>query len=364
MAVDFYALLGVARTASAAEVERAYRRLVRRYHPGVNPGDRVAERRYAEVQDAYLVLGDEHRRRDYDRGVLSGASEAGPVAFEGFDFSAVTEGPLAATFTELFADVFQHAAREATHPTRGQDVSVTMHLPFEDAVRGCQLPLSVSRQERCGACRGHGFFARAVAACAACGGEGTRRWARGHMVFSKTCESCGGDGHSVREPCRSCHGNGVSPRTEVVTLSVPPGLESGSVVSVPGRGHAGAQGGPAGDLYVTIEVGAHRHLTRHGADLYLTVPVGIHEAAFGTDIDLVVLDGPLSLRVPAGTVSGTRLTLKGRGGVMSGGRERGDLIVTLQIVLPARLDERSAELLREFGRLNHDDVRRDLHDGR
>ncbi len=362
--MDFYALLGVPRTASAVEVERAYRRLVRRYHPGVNPGDRVAERLYAQVQEAYLVLGDEHRRRDYDRGAIPGGAEALPVAFEGFDFSSQAEGPLAATFSELFADVFQQAAREATHPTRGLDVAVTVHLPFEDAVRGSQVPLSVSRQERCGTCQGRGFFSRAVSACVVCGGEGARRWARGHMVFSKTCEACGGDGHSVRDVCRGCHGAGVTPRTEVVTLSVPPGLETGSRVAVPGRGHAGAQGGPAGDLYVTIEVGDHRYLTRHGADLHLTVPVAIHEAAFGADVGLVGLDGPLMLRVPAGAVSGSRVTLPGCGGVKPGGRDRGDLVVTLQIVLPAQLDERSMELLREFARLNHENVRRDLYDAR
>lgn len=359
--MDLYALLGVTRTASAADVERAYRRMARRYHPGVNPGDQVAERMYQQVQQAYRVLGDDGLRREYDRGSVK-ADEGRAVAFEGFDFSAAADGPLAATFSELFADVFQQAAREATTPSRGQDVSVTLHVRFEDAVRGCQVPLSVSRRDRCGGCQGRGFVMRAVVSCPACGGEGALRWARGHMVFSKTCQVCGGDGRSIREKCAGCHGGGVVPRTDVVTIALPPGLESGSRVAVPGRGHAGGLGGPNGDLYVTVDVGEHRHFTRTGADIHLTVPVAIHEAAFGTEASVPGLDGTVKVTIPAGTASGTRLILAGCGGLRPDTNERGDLIVTVQLVLPSTLDARSTELLREFGRLNDEDVRRDLYD--
>jgi molecular chaperone DnaJ len=358
--VDLYALLGVTRTASAAEVERAYRRMARRYHPGVNPGDRVAERLYQQVQEAYLVLGDADRRREYDRGSAPDLVEAPPVAFEGFDFSAAADGPLAATFSELFSDVFQQAAREATTPSRSLDVSVMLHLAFEDAVRGCQVPLSVTRYERCAVCRGRGFLARTVAACSVCGGEGVCKWTRGHMVFSKTCEACGGNGQSVRDGCTACHRSGVTPRTEVVTINVPPGLESGSRVSVPGRGHASALGGPSGDLYVTVEVGTHRHFERAGADLRLTLPVAIHEAAFGAVVTVPGLDGPVRVRIPAGTRSGASIVVRGRGGVKPGLAERGDLVVTVQIALPAVLDARSRALLREFGQINSGDVRQGL----
>jgi molecular chaperone DnaJ len=306
------------------------------------------------------VLGDADRRREYDRGTAPADTGASPVAFEGFDFSAAADGPLAATFSELFSDVFQQAAREATTPSRGLDLSITLHLSFEDAVRGCQVPLSVTRHERCAGCGGRGFLARRVAACPVCAGEGVRKWARGHMVFSKTCEGCGGNGQSVRDGCVACHGAGVTPRTEVVTIDVPPGLESGSRVAVPGRGHAGALGGPSGDLYVTIEVGAHRYFTRQGADLHLTLPVAVHEAAFGAVLTVPGLDGPVRVRVPAGTRSGTSLVVRGRGGVKPGGRERGDLVVTVQITLPASLDARSRALLREFGAINTSDVRQGL----
>lgn len=361
MTVDLYALLGVTRTATTAEVERAYRRLARRYHPGINPGDSLAAQVYQQLQEAYVVLGDADRRREYDRGTApAAAADQPPVAFAGFDFSAPAEGPTAATFSELFADVFQQAAREATTPARGGDITLDVRIPFEDGVRGCQVPLSVQRRERCSACRGSGRIARVVPVCPACAGQGTRRWARGHMVFTKTCETCGGDGHTVREACRTCAGVGVTPRSEVVTLTIPAGLESGSRLAVPGRGHAGASGGPAGDLYATVEVAAHPVLTRRGADLHVTVPIGVHEAALGAVIDVPGLDGPLRMRIPAGVTSGSVAILRGEGGVRPGAGERGDLVATLQIVLPSTLDARSRDLLREFGRLNGEDVRRGL----
>lgn len=356
--MDFYTLLGVTRTASAADVERAYRRLARRYHPGVNPGDRDAERLYQQVQEAYVVLGDAERRREYDRGAVR--PDEPPVAFEGFDFSAPAEGPLAATFSELFSDVFQQAAREAVAPTRGSDIAVDVHLSFEEAVRGGQVPISVGRHDRCTTCRGRGHAVRGMGVCPACRGEGSRRWARGHMVFAKTCEVCGGDGQTIREACRTCSGSGVAPRTDVVTLSIPAGLESGARLAVPGRGHAGALGGPAGDLYVTVSVAAHRVLTRRGADLHLTLPVAVHEAGLGALVDVPGLDGRLSVRIPPGTTSGSVLLVRGEGGVRPGTGERGDLVITVQVALPDALDDRSRELLREFGERNGTDVRRHL----
>lgn len=360
--MDPYALLGVTRSASAAEVERAYRRLARRYHPGINPGDQVAADMYRQVQAAYLVLGDAERRREYDRGIAATDSESAPVAFEGFDFSTPAHGSLAATFSELFSEVFQQAAREATTPSRGGDISVTLELPFVDAVRGGEAAVPVTRRERCGGCAGRGYGTRAVAACPSCNGQGVRRWARGHMVFSKACDVCGGQGRTVREVCATCRGSGVIPRPHTVTVQIPPGLESGTRLAVPGRGHDGAFGGASGDLYVTVQVGEHPRFTRRGADLHLTLPVAIHEAAFGAVVSVPGLDGPVRVRIPAGTQSGTMLVVRGQGGIKPGLAERGDLVVTTQIVLPSSLDARSRELLREFGQINGEDVRRTMFD--
>jgi len=362
--MDLYQVLGVPRNAAPADVERAYLRLARRYHPGINPGDGVSAELYRRVQDAYAVLGDTERRRDYDRGGPSApvATAETNVAFQGFDFSALAEGASAATFSELFADVFQDAARRVSSPEQGTSVDITMQLSFDDAIRGGQFPLSVTRSERCGACAGTGQVTRAPIACPQCAGAGSMRWARGHMVFTKACDTCNGVGQIVTQSCRICGSTGVHGRSEVVTLGLPPGIETGARIAVPGRGHAGARGGPAGDLYVTIDVVPHPFLQREGRDLRMQLPVAIHEAALGAKVNVPTLDGTVALKVPAGSTSGQRLRLRGRGipGDPSGALPAGDLIAELQIVLPPVRDERSKELLKEFGRLNDIDVRRHL----
>jgi molecular chaperone DnaJ len=362
--MTLYSLLGVSPDASAEEIERAYRHLARRFHPGINPGDRAAAARYEQIQRAYAVLGDEVRRREHDRGGPGPAvtDVETTVSFEGFDFTSPAEGPLAATFSELFADVFQEAAREAATPTRGADIETAVTLPFEGGVRGGTFPLSISRYDRCPSCGGGGRVPRPAATCTGCGGQGETRWARGHMVFMKPCEVCGGEGRLVAQSCRSCTGAGLQARSEVVTLVVPPGLESGARLAVPGRGHAGARGGPAGDLYVRVEVSPHQFFRRAGRDVHLTLPVAVHEAALGARVTVPTLDGPVQLRIPPGTPSGRWLRLKGRGVPHAGGAADGDgdLIAIVEIVLPRVRDERSRALLREFGALNHDDVRAHL----
>ncbi len=359
--MDFYSLLGVTRAASSGEIERAYRRLARRYHPGINPGDRVAEEMFRQIQRAYDILVDLEQRREYDRGASPAAPQVveASVSFEGFDFSAPAEGPLAATFTELFADVFQDAAREAVTPTQGAPLEMTLQLSFADAVRGGTFPISVVRQERCGVCSGAGRVARPVVSCPMCAGTGQRRWARGHMVFTKACEGCEGSGRVTSQACRACGGAGVSPRSEVVTLALPPGIDEGARVAVPGRGQAGARGGPAGDLYVTIDVAPHQFFRRDGRDLTIVLPVAVHEAALGARVDVPTLDGLVKLKIPPNTASGQRFRIPGQG-VPGAAGEPGDLIAEVQLVLPPVKDERSRELLRELGRLNDVDVRRHL----
>lgn len=357
--MDFYALLGVTRAASPSEVERAYRRLQRRYHPGVNPGDRVAEALYRQIQEAFDVLGDVERRRQYDSGAagVPAASDAA-VAFEGFDFSSAANGSMAATFSELFADVFHQAAREATTPTRGEDVVLGIDVPFLDAMRGCEVPVSLTRLERCPSCGGAGRQQRHVSVCQACRGQGTQRWTRGHMVFSKPCEVCEGTGQSASEVCRPCLGSGVGPRTTVVTVSVPAGVEDGARVVVPGHGHRGARGGPTGDLYVTVVVGSHPHFTRRGRDLHMTVPITVDEAALGGTIEVPSLQGALQVDLPEGCGADHVVTVPGHGVPVAGAP--GDLVLTLKLTLPEVLDERSRDLLAEFGRRNGADVRRSL----
>ena len=364
--MDFYALLGIARTASADQIERAYRRLARRYHPGINPGDRVAEEMFRQITQAYQVLGDAARRGDYDRGVrdLPVPDVTATVAFEGFDFSAPAEGASAATFSELFAGVFQEAARRATASDNGAAVEAALMLSFEQAMRGGHFPLSIARQARCEGCGGDGRLSRRPAACAACGGQGVRRWARGHMLFTTSCETCGGIGQIASQACRTCGGAGTHLRSEVVTVSVPPGIEHGARVVVPGRGHADARAEAAdGDLDVRIDVAPHPFFRREGRDLHLALPVAVHEAVLGAEVDVPTVVGSVRLRIPPGTSAGQRLRIRGHGVFSALGPDRadaGDLIVEVVLVLPPVIDRRSRELLREFGRLNQIDVRRPL----
>jgi len=362
--MDFYTVLGVTRAASADEIERAYRRLARRYHPGVNPGDRVAEDLYRQILQAHAVLADVEQRQAYDRGSRPAprAPEATTtVSFAGFDFSAPADGPSAATFSEMFAGVFQQAALRATAPGQGGDLDVEMALPFEDAMRGGQFPLSITRQDRCPSCGGDGRRARPPVTCPECGGQGLRRWARGHMVFTAPCETCHGDGRLSVERCRTCQGTGLQPRGEIVTVTVPPGVEDGARLVVPGRGHLSGQDAAVGELYVHVRVGTHRVFRRMGRNLHVELPVAVHEAALGARVDVPTLGEPVRVKIPPGTSSGQSLRVSGRGvPAASSAEPAGDLVIDVQIVMPPLRDERSRELMREFGRLNATDVRRHL----
>jgi molecular chaperone DnaJ len=360
--VDLYGALDLTPAASSADIERAWLRLARRYHPRINPGDRLAEERFRQVQQAYEVLGNPDRRHEYDRSRTSrhAATVDTAIAFEGFDFSSLAQGHEAATFSEMFSDVFQDAARRATEPGPGGALELTMALSFEEAMRGGQFPVSVVRQERCHGCGGAGRVAVAPVACPACRGAGATRWARGHMVFTKPCEPCGATGRLASQPCRPCAGSGVQARSEVVTLLIPPGIDDGARLAVPGRGHAGPRGGALGDLYVTIAVAPHPVFTRDGRDLRMLLPVAVHEAALGAKVDVPTLNGPRTVKIPPGTSTGTRLRVRGQGIPSAHGDEAGDLLVEVQIVLPPLRDERSKALMREFGALNPGDVRAHL----
>ena len=362
--MDLYSVLGVQRSASPDEIERAYRRLARRYHPGLNPGDRRAEERFRQVEGAYEILGNRDRRQSYDRhGIVPASGEIATtrVSFAGFDFSAAAEGASAATFSELFADVFQDAARRATSTERGLDIEVPLRLTFEEAVRGATFGMPIVRQAPCSVCRGQGWTAAAPQSCEECGGAGVHHVARGHMVFTRKCERCDGLGDLSRDVCRTCAGAGVQTQRETVRVDVPAGIDAGARLVISGQGHT-VRGGAPGDLHVLVDVAPHRYFERSGRDLRLTLPVAVHEAALGARVDVPTLDGPVKLRVPPGTASGQRFRLRGRGVGSSDGNPEtaGDLLVDVQIVLPPVRDERSKALLREFAALNDVDVRKDL----
>jgi molecular chaperone DnaJ len=350
--MDLYSLLGLAPGASASDIKRAYRRLARRYHPGINPGDRAAESLYVRIAEAYETLVDPDRRRAYDSaGAAAPEGAAATFEFTGFDFSMGAHGPQAATFTELFAEALHPMpAADAGRPEPGADIHGGVSVSFEESMRGVERQIVVTRQDVCEACRGVGSVRTPEGRCGPCHGSGKVRWARGHMVFTKSCAACDGSGKQRSQRCAACTGHGRHVRTEAVPVVLPAGIDEGARLRVAERGHAGRHGGRTGDLYVTVHVQPHEVFRRQGDDLNVVIPVGVHDAVLGARLDVPSLEGPVKLRIPPGTQAGQRFRQRDRGApTASGGR--GDLLIEVRIVLPSVVDERGKELMREFGKL-------------
>jgi molecular chaperone DnaJ len=360
--MDFYVILGLGPGASPAEIKRAYRRLSRRFHPGINPGDRQAEAMFVRVTQAFETLSDPMRRREYDAagGMTTASAPASAFEFAGFDFSVAAHGTEAATFSELFAEVLHPPVSHEGKAEPGADLHVAVTVTFEESLRGVDRQVVVTRQVHCSACAGAGRVRTPEGRCGHCQATGKVRWARGHMVFSKACAACGGTGQRGFQRCDVCGAHGRLVRSEPITVHVPAGVVQGSLLRIPERGNTGRSGGRNGDLYVDVHVQPHDLLRREGDHLYLTVPIAVHEAVLGARIEVPTLDGPVKVAVPPGTQSGQQFRVSGRGAPTASG-SRGDLIVEVELVLPALTDERSKELMREFGRLNAENVRRDLH---
>ena len=357
--MDLYDVLGVRRDAGVDDIKRAFRRLARRLHPDLNPGDGAAAVRFRAIVEAYETLSDPDRRRAYDTlGTPRSASvESVTFGFEGFDFSgSATLGSEASTFGDLFADVIRNTIGGQA-PEDGADLHTSVPVTFAEMMNGTSRAVPVLRRGTCRSCMGTGAVAVVEASCPACRGTGAIRSTRGRMVFAKPCARCNGSGRQRRAGCPTCGGAGGETRAEAVPVTIPPGVHGGEQLRVVGRGHAGLRGGRGGDLYVTVTVEAHPLFRREGDDLLLTVPVAVHEAALGTRFDIPTFDGSVRLRVPPATPAGQRFRLRGRGVPCLRDGQRGDLIVEIRLVLPPVLDERSNELLREFGQLQNEDVR-------
>ncbi|MBM3771910.1 MAG: J domain-containing protein [Acidimicrobiia bacterium] len=361
--MDLYIVLGLSRSASLNDIKRAYRRLARRYHPDINPGDGRAAAQFREIAVAYETLSDPLRRQQYDAGgsvVESAVDSRATVGFEGFDFTVAVGGAEAPTFGDLFAEVWRDRVQRDREPERGADLHYVLRIPFELSVRGGQRTVTITRQATCQRCAGTGAVGSASHDCPHCRGTGAVRTARGHMVFSRPCVPCRGTGHQPDARCPSCGGQQRELRTEALTVQIAPGIADAAQILIHGHGHAGGGGGEPGDLHLAIQVEPHPRFTRVGDDLHIVLPIAIHEAALGARVDVPTLDEPVRLRVPPGTQSGQRFRVRDRGVTSMRDGRRGDLVVEVRLVLPRILDERSKELLREFGRLNGDDVRRDV----
>jgi molecular chaperone DnaJ len=394
---DYYGALGIKKTASTEEIRKAFRKLARKYHPDVNPGDKKAEEKFKEISEAHDVLSDPKKRKIYDQvgfysdnidpaaaeayargggfgaGGFGGAPRGGgggqgvPFDFGGFDFSDFTSGGAgpgagSGSFRDIFSGIFGRGGRGgavAEEPEPGTDLEYQVHVGFWQAIRGTELRLNVNRQDVCPNCHGRGYQ-QAPGPCPECGGKGQVTQTSGRMKFNVSCPRCGGSGHA-RTVCSTCHGEGVVGRSEPLTVRIKPGTRDGQRIRLAGKGNAGSRGGPHGDLYIIIRTGEHVLFRREGDDIYLSIPVTPTEAALGAKIEVPTIDGRAQLKIPPGTQSGQKLRLREKG-VPSATHEgqRGDQIVEIKVVVPPIQDERSKEILRELARLNPQDPRSEL----
>ena len=355
MAVDLYEILGVPRTADDEQIKRAYRQLARKHHPDVAQDKTTAETRFKEINAAYSVLSDPQKRAHYDRfGTADGNGAAGFG-----DFAA--EG-----FGDIF-DMFFGAARAGgtaqrrAGPARGADLRYDLEITLEDAYAGLQRELKFTTLSSCETCKGSGAEpGTLVVPCDQCSGSGVMRQVRqtplGQFVTQTTCTKCGGDGQMTPSPCRTCNGRGRLEREKTIVVKVPAGVDDGSRIRMSGAGEAGTRGGTPGDLYVYIVVAKHARFRRDGLDLAVDVPISFAQAALGTEIEAPTLDANAPLHIAAGTQTGMTFRLRGSGMPSVRGASRGDLLVTVHVIVPTKLSRRERELLEEFARVGGDRV--------
>jgi molecular chaperone DnaJ len=399
---DYYGALGVKKSASTDEIRKAFRKLARKYHPDVNPGDKAAEEKFKTISEANEILSDPKKRKIYDQlgfysdnidpaaaeayarqggtpggfpggqpgGNATGSAGAGGVPFDfgGFDFSDLFEGggrgkrasSSRGGFRDIFSSMFDRGgAAAAEGPEPGSDLEYQVNVPFWTAIRGGVMRLNITRRETCGSCHGSGFV-EAPGVCPQCHGKGTIEQTGGRMKFNVQCPRCHGTGKNI-STCPTCHGEGTIERTEPLEVRIKAGTRDGQRIRLAGKGNAGSHGGPPGDLYVIIKTGDHPVFHRDGDDIRLTVPVTATEAALGAKIEVPTIDGRTLLKIPPGTQSGQRLRLREKG-VPSATKEgvRGDEIVEVKVTVPMPRDEKTKELLRELAKLNPEDPRAEL----
>ncbi|MGD0013373.1 MAG: molecular chaperone DnaJ [Bryobacteraceae bacterium] len=379
-AQDYYQALGVSRKATAEEIRKAYRRLARKHHPDLNPGDKSAEERFKRVQEAYDVLSDAKKRQMYDQfgfysehGPQPGSGpQRGPgMDFGGFDFSDYLAhgaeaggGPGGASggqFRDLFSQFFGRGFRQPEHPAAeaGTDLEYALNIDFWQAIRGTQVTLSVQRQEACQACGGSGSVGGGSATCPECKGSGTVKQKAGAMRFNLACPRCDGTG-KVQNVCPVCHGERRVPRMDTVEVRIPAGVTSGTRLRVAGKGSAGTLGAAAGDLYITLRVEPHAFFHREGDNIEIQVPVTVTEAGLGAKIEVPTIDGRALLKIPPGTHGGQRFRLREKGVFNARKNTRGDQIVEVVVQPPKVRDERTKAILRELAELNAEDPREEI----
>jgi molecular chaperone DnaJ len=383
---DYYETLGLNKKATAEELRKAYRKLARKYHPDLNPGDKSAEERFKRVQEAYDVLNEPRKRQMYDQygfysdagfpGAGQGAGThpgSGPrpnVDFSGFDFSDAFQGGAAAGggrrpetgggFRDIFSQFFGgRGGQPEPQPEKGADLEYVIAVDFWQAIKGTQIPLNITRYEICGTCHGSGSAGGGEAICPQCKGSGNVSQMAGAMRFNLTCPRCGGSGR-LRDACPTCGGDGRVAIPDTVEVRIPPGARDGSRLRVPGKGNAGTMGAPPGDLYITTKVEDHPFFHRDGDNIEIEIPIAVWEAALGAKIEVPTIDGRALLKIPHGTGNGQRFRLREKGVLNARTGQRGDQIVEVAIQAPDPRDERTRDLLKELSKLHPEDPRSEI----
>ena len=356
---DYYEVLGVQKGATEEEIKKAYKKMARKYHPDLNPGDKDAEEKFKEVNEAYEVLSDSEKKARYDQFGFAGVDPnfgagaggwGGGAGGAGFDF-----GDLGDIFGSFFGGGFGggQARRNPNAPQRGESIRMNLTISFEEAAFGCEKELELDRYESCETCRGSGAApGTSPETCPDCGGSGVvqtrRQTPMGVFASTAPCSRCGGRGRIIKEPCKDCRGSGMVRRRRKIQASVPAGIDNGQTISIRGQGHAGKNGGPAGDLLVTITVRPHELFRREGTSVLCEAPITFPQAVLGAELEIPTIDGKVKYDIPEGTQSGTTFRLKGKGIPALNGRGRGDQYVTVYIETPRNLNREQKEALKKF----------------
>jgi molecular chaperone DnaJ len=352
---DYYAVLGVPKNASAAEIKKAYRKLAQKHHPDANAGNAESEERFKEISAAYDVLGDAEKRQSYDRvrdmntsGFGAGfPGSGGGGSPGGFGYQTVDLGDLTDLFGGMFGGSAGRSPRSRARVRQGADLETEVRLSFDDAMAGVTIPVTLDGPAVCTTCHGSGAApGTSPVTCTTCGGSGRVAVNQGFFQMEQTCPTCSGTGRTIEHPCPTCHGTGATRRSRTVKVKVPAGVKDGARIRVAGKGEPGGAGMPAGDLYVRVRVAEHPIFGRTGDNLTVDLPVSYPEVALGANVKVPTLNGPVTLKVPAGTPSGKTFRVKGKGAPKRGGH--GDLLVTVHVDVPKKVSKREKELLAEL----------------
>lgn len=363
---DYYDVLGVSKGATDPDLKKAFRKLARKYHPDVNPGDKAAEQKFKELNEAYEILSDKKKRQQYDQfghaafdqGFGQGAGPGGGFGSEGFGGGEFYTGR---GFEDIFGNIFGDRGSRPRGPQKGEDITYSVEVELEDAIFGKTMQVDLRRDVTCSTCSGSGSRpGTSRSTCPTCNGAGSVSAGKGFMRFSQTCPTCHGEGNTNQNPCASCGGKGTMPKSDRINIKIPAGVDNGSKIRVAGMGGPGVNSGPAGDVYIITKVRPHHHFERKGDNLHSEVKISFREAAVGDKIDIPTVDGMVTLTIPAGTQTGQQLKLKGKGIPHLGGGGVGDHYVTVRVVTPAGLTDQGKEILKELERQHPSDPRGDM----